>query len=87
MDHPRTGLLSFHCEKRQVFAALWSQPRAVPCTLGAIALKPTLEDPNSLLTWRGQARLALRWPNRQDQAQHPTIQPSLELQARVTKPS
>ncbi|KAL9398441.1 hypothetical protein Peur_007402 [Populus x canadensis] len=39
MDPDSTGPLSFHCQEREVFAALLNQPHAVPSTLGA--KKPT----------------------------------------------
>ena len=36
-----TGLLSFHCWEREVFAALWNQPHAVPSTSGTSRPKPS----------------------------------------------
>ncbi|KAJ7982059.1 hypothetical protein O6P43_001231 [Quillaja saponaria] len=52
-----TGLLSFHCQEREVVAALCNQPHAVPSTLramrpGALAQAPWFK----LLAWNGQAR-------------------------------
>ena len=38
-----TGPLSFHCREREVCAALWSQPHAMPSALGAAKPRPSPE--------------------------------------------
>ena len=41
MDQDGTDLLSFHCWEREVIAALWSQPHALPSALGTRRPKPS----------------------------------------------
>ena len=36
MDPDSTDPLSFHCQEREVIAALLNQPHAIPSTLGAM---------------------------------------------------
>ena len=78
-----TGSLSFHCQEREVVAALWGQPGAVPSTLKghetwafAQATWPT--------TWLGTGEPAEQFQT-QPYELNRLVHTSLELQAHATE--
>ena len=80
-------LLSFHCRKRGVVAALWSQPNALPPSLGSKRPKAFAQA-----TWTnsrlgtGKSSYTPPDPTKLDQIIiQPTLIPPLGLQANVTK--
>lgn len=81
------GLLSFHCWEREVVAALWSQPNAVPSTLGATQLEPSLEPLSPAPNLERASQLIAPYIaqlNEPDQCPI-TIMSPLGLQARATE--
>ena len=54
-DWQGTDPLSIHWREREVVAALWNQPHAVPSTLGAEWAKPSIGQRGPLFTWIGRA--------------------------------
>ena len=56
MDQGCTGSLSLHCQEREVFVALWSQPHALPSSLGTTWPMPTHKSlgPTLNLEWASQ---------------------------------
>ena len=85
-DWQGTDPLSIHWREREVVAALWNQPHAVPSTLGAKRAKPSLNPHGPLFTWIGQVRLRPSKPNLKSPANVQTLWCPTWLQARVTEP-
>ena len=82
VDQKHTSSLSFHCWGREVFAALWNQPHAIPSTPGTTRPRPSPKSHGLALNWRARILHLLILRN---EPNHWPI--SLYTLARVYKPA
>ena len=82
VDQKHSSSLSFHSRGREVFAALWNQPHAIPSTLGTTRPRPSPKSHGLALNWRARILHLLILRN---EPNHWPI--SLYTLARVYKPA